>query len=190
MTMSTEAPEGIPPAVTSQTAGPYWHMVDFPEWADLTRPGGPNAGVKGERIVLTGRIVDGAGEPVSDAMVEIVQAGPDGQYDGAFTGFGRCASDGIGRYCFVTLKPGPVPGLGNQTQAPHIVVSIFARGLMTQVVTRAYFAGEALNADDPVLNLVPPERRATMIAEAGVMPNEWRLDIRLQGEGETVFLDV
>lgn len=184
--MSTE----LPPVVTSQTAGPYWHMIDFPEWADLTRPGGPNAGISGERIVLTGRIVDGAGEPVSDAMVEVFQAGPDGSHEGRFTGFGRCASDGIGRYCFVTLKPGPVPGLGNQTQAPHLVLTIFARGLMKQVVTRAYFAGEALNAGDPVLSLVEPARRATMIASAGVMPNEWRLDIRLQGEGETVFLDI
>jgi protocatechuate 3,4-dioxygenase, alpha subunit len=189
--MSTDGPTRIPPVVTSQTAGPYWHMVDFPEWADLTRPGGPNAGIKGERIVLTGRIVDGAGEPVSDALVEIFQAGPDGNYEGAFTGFGRCASDGIGRYCFVTLKPGSVPGAGNHIQAPHIVLSIFARGLMKQVTTRAYFDGESLNASDPVLSLVAdPARRATMIAKAGVMPNEWRLDIRLQGEGETVFLDI
>lgn len=177
-------------ATTSQTAGPYWHMIDFPEWADLTRKGGPNEGVEGERIVLTGRITDGAGDPVSDGLVEIWQAGPDGAYDGAFHGFGRAATDPDGVYRFVTLKPGPVPGLGNQTQAPHIVVSIFARGLMKQVVTRAYFQGEALNEADPVLQLVEPARRGTMIAKPEEGGGAWRLDIRLQGDGETVFLDV
>lgn len=176
-------------ATASQTAGPYWHMIDFPEWADLTRADGPNAGIAGERIVLTGRITDGAGEPCPDAMVEIWQAGPDGQYENGFHGFGRCATDAEGVYRFVTLKPGPSTGLGNQTQAPHVVISIFARGLMSAVVTRLYFAGEALNEADAVLNLVPAARRGTMIARAAA-PGEWRLDIRLQGEGETVFLDV
>ncbi|HYF08747.1 MAG TPA: protocatechuate 3,4-dioxygenase subunit alpha [Acetobacteraceae bacterium] len=176
-------------ATASQTAGPYWHMIDFPEWADLTRADGPNAGVAGERIVLTGRITDGAGEPCADAMVEIWQAGPDGQYEAGFHGFGRCATDTEGRYRFVTLKPGPSAGLGNQAQAPHVVLSIFARGLMKAAVTRLYFAGEALNDSDQVLNLVPAARRGTMIARPAA-PGEWRLDIRLQGEGETVFLEV
>ncbi len=177
-------------ATTSQTAGPYWHMIDFPEWADLLRADGPNAGVSGERIVLTGRVTDGDAAPVVDGLVEIWQAGPDGSYENGFHGFGRCATDERGEFRFTTLKPGPVPGRGNAMQAPHIVVSIFARGLMRQVVTRAYFEGEALNATDPVLNMVEePARRATLIAKpegAGT----WRLDIRLQGEGETVFLDV
>ncbi|WP_439595049.1 protocatechuate 3,4-dioxygenase subunit alpha [Falsiroseomonas sp.] len=177
------------PATASQTAGPYWHMIDFPEWADLLRPGGPNDGVAGERITLTGRITDGDGAPCIDALVEIWQAGPDGTYDGGFHGFGRCATDADGTFRFATLKPGPVPGLGNATQAPHILVTIFARGLMKHVTTRAYFAGEALNAADPVLNLVEEGRRGTLIAQpAGAAA--WRLDIRLQGEGETVFLDV
>ncbi len=176
-------------ATASQTAGPYWHLIDFPAWADLLRPDGPNAGIEGERILLTGRITDGDGAPVTDAMVEIWQAGPDGSYDGGFHGFGRCATDAQGAFRFVTLKPGAVPGLGNRTQAPHVQIAIFARGLMKQLVTRLYFAGESLNDEDPVLNLVPPERRGTLIAQpdgAGA----WRLDIRLQGEGETVFLDV
>jgi protocatechuate 3,4-dioxygenase alpha subunit len=178
------------PATASQTAGPYWHMIDFPEWADLLRTDGPNAGVAGERITLAGRITDGDGAPVVDALVEIWQAGPDGAYEAGFHGFGRCASNPAGEFRFTTLKPGAVPGLGNATQAPHIAIAIFARGLMKHVVTRAYFAGEALNATDPVLNLVEPAaRRATLIAQpAG--PGAWRLDIVLQGEGETVFLDV
>lgn len=176
-------------ASASQTAGPYWHMINFPEWADLTRADGPNAGASGERVVLTGRVTDGAGDACADTMVEIWQAGPDGDYDGAFQGFGRCATDDDGRFRFVTLKPGPVPGPGNQTQAPHVVVSLFARGLMKQAVTRLYFAGEALNDTDPILNLAPEARRGTMIAHQAAA-GEWRLDIRLQGEGETVFLEV
>jgi protocatechuate 3,4-dioxygenase alpha subunit len=178
------------PATASQTAGPYWHMIDFPEWADLLRADGPNAGAAGERITLTGRITDGEGADVVDALVEIWQAGPDGQYEAGFHGFGRCASDAAGAYRFTTLKPGPVPGRGNTLQAPHITIAMFARGLMKHVVTRAYFAGEALNAGDPVLNLVEdPARRATLVARPegdGV----WRLDIVLQGANETVFLDV
>jgi protocatechuate 3,4-dioxygenase alpha subunit len=177
-------------ATASQTAGPYWHMIDFPEWADLLRPDGPNAGVEGERILLTGRITDGAGAPVVDGMVEIWQAGPDGRYDGDFHGFGRCATDAEGRFRFVTLKPGPVPGLGNATQAPHVAIAIFARGLMQHLVTRLYFAGEKLNESDPLLlSITDPARRRTLIAQS-VGAGEWRLDIRLQGEGETVFLDI
>lgn len=178
------------PATAHQTAGPYWHMIDFPEWADLLRADGPNAGAQGERITLTGRITDGDGAPVVDGLVEIWQAGADGQYEAGFHGFGRCATDNDGRYRFTTLKPGPVPGLGNATQAPHITVTLFARGLMKHVVTRAYFEGEALNAADPVLAMVgDPARRATLVAKlagGGV----WTLDIVLQGAGETVFLDV
>lgn len=173
----------------SQTAGPYWHLIDYPEWADLLRAGGPNADALGERVVLTGIITDGGGAVVPDAMVEIWQAGPDGRYDGAFHGFGRCATDAGGRYRFVTLKPGAVPGPGNSTQAPHVTITIFARGLMRGVSTRAYFAGDAALDDDPILSMVPAARRMTLIArpaDAGT----WRLDIRLQGEGETVFFEV
>jgi protocatechuate 3,4-dioxygenase alpha subunit len=176
-------------ATASQTAGPYWHMIDFPEWADLLRAGGPNAGAAGERIVLTGRISDGTGAVVPDAMVEIWQADPQGRYDSDFHGFGRCATDAEGRYRFVTVRPGPVPGPGNSTQASHVVVSIFARGLMRALVTRAYFAGDARLAEDPILALVPQARRGTLVAQP-TGGGEWRLDIRLQGEGETVFLDL
>ena len=177
-------------ATASQTAGPYWHLLDRPEWADLLRPDGPSAGYAGgERIVLTGRITDGDGAPCTDALVEIWQADPEGSYDGAFHGFGRCATDADGAFRFATLKPGPVRGQGNSFQAPHVAISIFARGLLKQLVTRLYFQGEGLNEQDPVLSALPAARRGTLIARpdgAGT----WRLDIRLQGEGETVFLEV
>jgi protocatechuate 3,4-dioxygenase alpha subunit len=176
-------------ATASQTAGPYWHMIDYPEWADLLRAGGPNAGAAGERIILTGRITDGDGAVVPDAMVEIWQADPGGRYDAGFHGFGRCATDADGVYRFVTVMPGAVPGPGNSTQAAHIVIAIFARGLMSGVTTRAYFAGDARLERDPILALVPEERRGTLVARQDE-PGLWRLDIRLQGDGETVFLSV
>ncbi|MCC7425391.1 MAG: protocatechuate 3,4-dioxygenase subunit alpha [Alphaproteobacteria bacterium] len=177
------------PATASQTAGPFWHLIEFPQWADLTHADGPNAAVSGERITLAGRIADGAGAPVADALVEIWQAGPDGRYDGAFHGFGRAATDRDGGFRFRTLRPGPVPGRGNALQAPHVTIAIFARGLQKPLFTRLYFAGDSRNQADPVLTAVDPARRNTMIAtDAG--EGLWRLDIRLQGEGETVFLDI
>lgn len=177
-------------ATASQTAGPYWHMIDFPEWADLLRPGSGNEGVAGERLTLTGRVTDGDVAPVIDGLVEIWQAGPDGTFGNGFHGFGRCATDSNGEFRFTTLKPGPVPGRGNATQAPHVEIAIFARGLMRHLFTRAYFEGESLNATDPVLSMLEdPARRATLIAKP-IGDGTWRLDIRLQGEGETVFLDI
>ncbi|MCU0886532.1 MAG: protocatechuate 3,4-dioxygenase subunit alpha [Rubritepida sp.] len=171
-------------ATAHQTAGPYWHLIDHPAWADATRHGGD-----GPRLALTGRITDGAGAPVGDAMVEIWHADPEGRYDGGFQGFGRCATDADGRFRFTTLKPGPVPGRGNTLQAPHVQIAIFARGLLTHLTTRLYFAGEPLNETDPLLARVPAARRDTLLATE-TAPGTWTLDIRLQGEGETVFLDV
>lgn len=176
-------------ATAHQTAGPYWHMIDFPAWADVLRAHGPNAGATGERIVIEGTITDGDGALVTDAMVEIWHADRAGRYDSEFQGFGRCATNAEGRFRFITLKPGPVPGRGNTLQAPHIQIAIFARGLLSHVTTRLYFAGEALNETDPLLALVPAERRATLIAEPTV-PGTWQLDIRLRGGAETVFLDI
>ncbi len=173
----------------SQTAGPYWHLIDFPAWADLLREGGPNAGAAGERITLSGRITDGDGAPCPDCMVELWQAGPDGAHEAGFHGYGRCGTDAGGIYRFTTLKPGPVPGRGNALQAPHVTLTIFSRGLMNHVTTRAYFADEPRNDADPVLALVPAARRGTMLAREE-SPGAWRLDIRLQGDGETVFLDI
>lgn len=170
-------------ATASQTIGPYWHLIEHPEWADLTR-----FGATGERIVLTGQITDGAGAAVADACVEIWQTDP--PTDDTFPGFGRARADADGVFRFTTIRPGPVPGRGNTQQAPHIAIAIQARGLMQALMTRAYFAGEALNATDPVLGLIDePARRAGLIAvPAG--EGIWRLDIRLQGVDETVFLDI
>ncbi|MDB5412443.1 MAG: pcaG [Rubritepida sp.] len=172
-----------------QTAGPYWHLIDFPEWADLLREDGPNAGATGEPVIIQGVITDGDGALVTDAMVEIWHADPQGDYDAGFQGFGRCTTDAEGTFRFATLKPGPVPGRGNTLQAPHIQISIFARGLLSHLTTRLYFAGEPLNETDPLLALIPADRRSTIIAEP-VSPGTWQLDIRLQGGAETVFLDI
>jgi protocatechuate 3,4-dioxygenase, alpha subunit len=173
----------MPVATASQTIGPYWHLIEHKEWADLTR-----FGAEGERIEVVGRITDGSGAPVTDAAIEIWQSSP--QIDERFPGYGRCGTDGEGRFRFTSLKPGPVPGNGNQTQAPHLSIVLLARGLMTALRTRLYFQGETLNETDPLLSSIEdPAERATLIARpAG--PGAWSLDIRLQGEGETVFLEV
>jgi protocatechuate 3,4-dioxygenase alpha subunit len=173
----------MPVATAAQTIGPYWHLIEHPEFADLTR-----FGATGETIVLTGRVTDGDGAPVTDACVEIWQSSPEAS--DVFPGYGRAATNGDGVYRLVTLKPGPVPGRGNAMQAPHIAINLLMRGVLTRLYTRAYFAGEPLNESDPLLAMIEaPHRRATLIAKADG-PQTWRLDIRLQGEGETVFIDV
>lgn len=178
----------MPAATASQTIGPYWHLLEEPSWADLTR-----FGAAGERIALIGNITDGDGVPVADACVELWQASPPASAD--WDGFGRAATDVEGNFRFVTLKPGPVPGPpgANTPQAPHAGITLFARGLLIHLQTRAYFEGEALNERDPLLASLNPARRATLIArpvgERDGLP-AWRLDIRLQGDDETVFLDI
>lgn len=173
----------MPAATASQTIGPYWHLIEDKDWADLTR-----FGAEGEKITLTGRVLDGDGQPCADACVEIWQADPPASE--RFPGFGRSVADANGEYRFITVKPGPVAGRGNTQQAPHIAICLLSRGVMKPLMTRAYFDGEPLNETDPLLMSVEhPARRVTLIATpAG--PATWRLDIRLQGEGETVFLDV
>jgi protocatechuate 3,4-dioxygenase alpha subunit len=172
----------MPIATASQTIGPYWHLLEDKSWADLTR-----FGAEGERIAVTGRVTDGAGAAVTDGCVEIWQSDPPASE--TFPGFGRAATDADGVFRLVTLKPGPVRGRGNAVQAPHLAVAVFARGLLRHLTTRLYFAGEALNATDPLLSAIEDARRGTLIAQPDG-PGGWRLDIRLQGEGETVFLDV
>lgn len=201
--MTGATPELAPSEATmtasaSQTAGPYWHLVDFPEWADTTRHFGDRL-PSGERIVLTGTVRDGTGAPVTDAMVEIWHADPSGAYPDAngdptaFQGYGRCATGKDGTYRFVTLKPGPSPvgphAGANAMQAPHVALIVFSRGLLHHLTTRLYFEGEAMNATDPVLSAVPEARRVTMVARQ-TAPGTWTLDLRLQGEGETVWLAV
>jgi protocatechuate 3,4-dioxygenase alpha subunit len=168
-------------------------------WNDLT-----SQGAMGQPRVIAGQVRDGDGAPVPDALLEIWQANAAGRYDHPddprdaaldphFRGFGRAGTDEQGRFRFRTIKPGPVPGLGTSMQAPHINVSVFARGLLKRLVTRIYFPTEPLNAQDPVLNAIPEvSRRATLIARlsAGGSEPVLHFDIVLQGDSETVFFDV
>jgi protocatechuate 3,4-dioxygenase, alpha subunit len=191
---------GLTPA---QTVGPFLAIgLPWPDGPQVVPAGTPGA------IVISGRVLDGAGEPVPDALVETWQAAPDGTFPhpddprtagkpgtAGFRGFGRSATDVAGRWEVVTLRPGQVPAPGAGLQAPHLDVSVFARGLLDRVVTRMYFPDEGANDADPVLASVSdPARRATMIARPGDEPGQFRFDIRLQGGGsgqpETVFLDV
>ena len=185
----------------SQTVGPFFHLgLARSEWADLTA-GNP----AGQRIAIEGRVTDGDGLPVSDAMLEFWQANAAGRYnhpddrqsdkplDPNFRGFGRAATDADGRFRIVTIKPGAVPYDGDSTQAPHIGVIVGARGLLNHLVTRLYFADEPANAGDPLLSSIENlAARGTLIArrQSGGDPPAYRFDIVLQGEGETVFLDL
>jgi protocatechuate 3,4-dioxygenase, alpha subunit len=177
----------------SQTMGPFFNFGLTANSA-LGRLAGD--GAMGQRIQLTVQIRDGAGAPApGDAMIELWQADAQGKYahpedtkratpDPNFSGFGRMETQPGGCCIFETVKPGATPG-----QAPHINVTLFARGLLKHLHTRIYFEGEPANAEDPVLALVPADRRWTLLArETG--PGAWRFEIQLQGEGETVFFDV
>jgi protocatechuate 3,4-dioxygenase alpha subunit len=192
---------GITP---SQTVGPYYAIALTPGDYDWTPTVGDNLvtpDASGERIRIEGRVLDGDARPVSDAMIEIWQADAAGRYahpadpranpNAAFKGFGRAGTDESGSYRFETVKPGAVAG-PNGPQAPHVGVAVFARGMLRQCYTRLYFSDEKANEADPVLALVPRERRATLIAQRqdGGGGAVYRFDIRLQGEGETVFFDV
>lgn len=175
----------------SQTVGPFLSLGLT--WTDghlVVPEGSPGA------IRIAGRMFDGAGAPVPDGVVETWQADADGRFDhpddprgasgSGFGGFGRCPTDEEGRFRIVTVKPG---ALGDG-QAPHIDVTVLARGLLLHLTTRIYFPDEAeANAADPLLSSLPPERAATLVAEAAG-EGEYHVDIRLQGEGETVFLQV
>ena len=183
-------------ATPSQTVGPFFRLgLDRPEWSDLTRDG-----ARGEKIAIEGRVLDGDGAPVDDAVLEIWQADAEGRYDHPddgrpadplFHGFGRAMTDEAGRYRFVTIRPGRVPGRGGALQAPHINVTIFARGLLKQLVTRIYFADEASNDADPVLRAIAdPAARRTLLAGRQDAGAAYRFDVVLQGKGETAFFDV
>ena len=180
----------------SQTVGPYFAIgLPFDVGPFVVPEDTPGA------FHLTGTIYDGAGVPIPDFLLETWQADPDGRFadlhghsgpsqlDG-FRGFARYGlEDGDGNYDIVTVKPGPVPGLDATTQAPHIDVSVFARGMLHRTVTRIYFADEVeANASDPVLARVPVERRSTLLAEP--VDRGYRFDIRFQGPHETVFFAV
>jgi len=124
-------------ATASQTIGPYWHLIEHKEMADLLR-----FGATGEAITVTGRLTDGAGQVVSDAAIEIWQISPPASE--TFPAYGRSRTDASGCFALRTLKPGPVAGLGNAQQAPHLAITIMARGLLTALTTRLYFQDEPL----------------------------------------------
>lgn len=171
-------------ATTSQTIGPYLRIgLEWMVIEDLAPKG-----AAGERVTLQGRIVDGDGQPVNDAAVEVWQADSHGKYESAFRGYGRSLTDEGGNFRFRTIKPGRVPGPQGRMQAPHLVVTIFMRGLLKQLLTRVYFPEDPANAEDPVLSLVPAGRRGTLMATRksdGLLA--W--NVALQGENETVFFD-
>jgi protocatechuate 3,4-dioxygenase alpha subunit len=177
----------------SQTVGPYYAI-------GMTWDDGPFVVPEGAdgAFWLRGRVFDGDGEPIPDALIETWQADPGGRYNhpddprGAatgFRGFARSPTGKDGSFAIHTVKPGPVPGPGGALQAPHLAMSVFARGLLNRVVTRVYFPDEAeANAADPVLKDLPEDRRATLVAEAGA--DGYRFDVHLQGADETVFFAV
>ena len=191
MSPGTTSP-GLSP---SQTVGPYLSIgLLWPDGPDVVPADTPDA------IRVAGQLFDGEGDLVPDGLIETWQADPDGRFDhpddprGAvrrkgFRGFGRCATGPDGSWEIRTLKPGSVPASDGSLLAPHVDVSVFARGLLDRLVTRIYFGDEEeANAADPVLAEVPPERRHTLIAEPTA--DGYRLDLRLQGESETVFFAV
>ena len=188
----------MPGMTPSQTVGPFFAMrLPWPDGPYVVADGTPGA------ITIVGRMYDGAGKVIPDGLVETWQAGPDGRFAHpddprgatpggyyAFRGFGRCPTAPDGSYRIVTLKPGPLPAGDGRTEAPHLDVSVLARGMLDRSVTRIYFPDETeANEADPVLQAVPAHRRATLIAvPAG--QHLLRFDIRMQGADETVFFDL
>lgn len=200
----------MPKQTASQTVGPYFAYGLTPELTGVNYRGFTgnslvSAETAGEHILLQGVVLDGENNPVVDSMIEIWQANADGRYrhpdddrddvalDDGFSGFGRTGTDENGRFRFETIKPGAVPGRGNALQAPHIAVCVFARGMLSHAYTRVYFSDEeSANDADPVLAQVDPGRRSTLIARRAEEKGRvvYKLDIRLQGDDETVFFDV
>jgi len=184
----------------SQTVGPFFNFGLTTNHALGTMA---LDGAEGEHITLAFRVIDGDGQPTpGDSMIELWQADSQGRYqhtvdprsataDESFCGFGRLETDANGVCVFETVKPGRVPNINGSSQAPHINVTLFGRGLGKPLRTRVYFADDAANADDPVLALVPANRRDTLLAKpvAG-QAGAWAIEIHLQGEAETVFFDV
>jgi protocatechuate 3,4-dioxygenase alpha subunit len=193
----------MPGITPSQTVGPFYAYGLTPNgqysWNDAFSNNLLTPDVSGDKIRIEGVIHDGDGKVVPDAMLEIWQADSQGRFadpqdtrgqpNASFRGFGRSGTTDAGEYSFDTIKPGAVPGIDGKPQAPHIVMAVFGRGMTMQSMTRIYFDDEPATAGDAVMQLVPEDRRATLIAKktaAGV----YRFDIHLQGDNETVFFDV
>ena len=183
------------PPTPSQTIGPFFAVgLPWPDGPEVVADGTPGA------CWIGGRVLDGAGDPVPDALVETWQADPQGRFAHpddprgpaapGFRGFGRCPTDAEGRWAVRTVKPGPLPGLGGGVEAPHLNVSVFARGLLGRLVTRVYFPDEPeANAADPLLaSIGDPEARARLVAVAD--GDRLRFDLHLQGDQETPFLAI
>ena len=173
------------PLTPSQTVGPFFGVGLPFEKGEQVGPAGAAGSIR-----IEGQVLDGHGDPVPDALLEVWQPDEGGQYQtvvsSTATGFGRCRTDAEGAFNFVTVKPGPSRAPDGHAQAPHLNVTVFARGLLRHLVTRMYFPDEpGANAADPVLKLVEPARRSTLMArdDGEVL----RFDIHLQGERETVF---
>jgi protocatechuate 3,4-dioxygenase alpha subunit len=170
----------------SQTVGPYLHigLIDGLLGPAAVPPTEPGA------VVIRGRLLDGAGDPVPDGMVEAWGAAPDGRYDApGYRGLARSGTVPDGAFELVLLKPGRVPGADGVLQAPHLALGVFARGLLKRLATRLYFPDEAdANAEDPALALLTDAERATLVARQG--DGCLRFDIRLQGAGQTTFFAV
>ena len=190
--------ERTPPPTASQTVGPFFHLG----LVYLERETFVPEGVSGERITIRGKVFDGDRNVVPDAVLEIWQADSAGQYPSElpappsasprFLGFGRIETDDQGEFCFTTIKPGRVRSPDGSMQAPHLVITLFSRGLLKPLHTRLYFPDQAGNADDPVLKLVPAERRSTLVATPSADPGAASVlywNIVMQGDGETVFFD-
>lgn len=189
----------------SQTVGPYFAYGLTPgskyEWNDAFSNDLVTPDAAGDRIRVAGQVFDGDGAVIPDAMLEIWQADAQGRYanprdtralpNATFKGFGRCGADAKGEFSFDTIKPGIVPDPDGKRQAPHILLAVFARGMLLHLYTRIYFDDETeKNAADPILALVPAERRTTLIARREAGSATYRFDVHLQGDNETVFFDV
>jgi protocatechuate 3,4-dioxygenase, alpha subunit len=182
----------------SQTVGPFFQIELTTDEHSLRALAGTEA--QGERVWITFRVRDGDGTPVNDAMLEIWQADANGKYnhpddtqpkqlDPGWMGFGRLGTGEDGSCVLETIKPGRV--LNGTLQAPHLTLAVFARGMLKQLYTRVYFAGDAANHEDSVLRLIPPDRRETLMARPDpAHPGYWLFDVILQGDRETVFFDV
>jgi protocatechuate 3,4-dioxygenase alpha subunit len=195
---------GITP---SQTIGPFaapcltpneQGKTNYP-WQQLINGNLVTADAVGDRIRIEGKMFDGQGAPVDGILFEIWQADGQGRFahprdprrtNTSFKGFGRVESNMDGSFTFDTVKPGRVPGPNGTMQAPHVVVAIHMRGVLSHLFTRIYFSDEASNAEDPILQLVPADRRDTLIAKRDASGAVYRIEFRIQGDRETVFFDL
>jgi protocatechuate 3,4-dioxygenase, alpha subunit len=180
----------------SQTVGPFFRIgLEHLNRADLAVPG-----VSGTTITIRGKILDGDGQPVPDAQLEFWQADAEGNFSenrceaggcgpAKFTGFARIPTDAAGKFELRTIMPGPAPGSDGGTQAPHIAVFVFMRGLLKPLYTRIYFEGERANGADPILKLIPAERQSTLVASKAPGRESFVWDVKLQGPDETAFFE-